>query len=91
LLNDFTPDVIIMDLLLEDISGFELLDKFKSEPRLKQVPVIIITGSELDDDQLESLGNYRDQILSKWTINKSDLLQNLQETLNRIRPTRLVS
>ena len=91
LLNDFTPDVIIMDLMLEDISGFELLDKFKSEPRLKQVPVIIITSSELDDDQLESLGNYRDQILSKWTINKSDLLQNLQETLNRIRPTRLVS
>jgi signal transduction histidine kinase/CheY-like chemotaxis protein/HAMP domain-containing protein len=90
LLNDFTPDVIIMDLLLDDINGFELLDKFNSEPRLKQVPVIIITGSNLDEDQLKTLGEYGEQIFSKWTINKEDLLVNLQETLNRIRPTRLV-
>lgn len=91
LLNDFTPDVIIMDLLLDDINGFELLDKFNSEPRLKQVPVIIITGSNLDEDQLKTLGDYGEQIFSKWTINKEDLLVNLQETLNRIRPTRLAA
>jgi len=90
LLNDFTPDVIIMDLLLDDISGFELLDKFNSEARLKQVPVIIITGSDFDEDQLKTLGEYGEQIFSKWTINKEDLLVNLQETLNRIRPTHLV-
>jgi signal transduction histidine kinase/DNA-binding response OmpR family regulator/HAMP domain-containing protein len=90
LLNDFTPDVIIMDLLLDDISGFELLDKFNSEARLKQVPVIIITGSDFDEDQMKTLGEYGEQIFSKWTINKEDLLVNLQETLNRIRPTHLV-
>jgi signal transduction histidine kinase/DNA-binding response OmpR family regulator/HAMP domain-containing protein len=90
LLNDFTPDVIIMDLLLDDISGFELLDKFNSEARLKQVPVIIITGSDFDEDQLKTLGEYGEQVFSKWTINKEDLLVNLQETLNRIRPTHLV-
>jgi signal transduction histidine kinase/DNA-binding response OmpR family regulator/HAMP domain-containing protein len=90
LLNDFTPDVIIMDLLLDDISGFELLDKFNSEARLKQVPVIIITGSDFDEDQLKTLGEYGEQVFSKWTINKEDLLVNLQETLNRIRPTNFV-
>ncbi len=86
LLVEFTPDVIIMDLFLEDINGFELLKKFKEEPRLKQVPVIIISGSELDDDQIQSLGSYGEQIYSKWTINKEDLLMNLHETLTRIKP-----
>ena len=75
-----------MDLFLEDINGFELLKKFKEEPRLKQVPVIIISGSELDDDQIQSLGSYGEQIYSKWTINKEDLLMNLHETLTRIKP-----
>jgi CheY-like chemotaxis protein len=89
LLNDFTPDVIIMDLLLDDINGFELLDKFKSEPRLAHVPVIIVTGSDLSDDQLQLLGDYKEQLLSKWTINKEELLSNLQESLNRIKPNRL--
>lgn len=90
LLNDFTPDVIIMDLLLDDINGFELLDKFKSEPRLAHVPVIIVTGSDLSDDQLQLLGDYKEQLLSKWTINKEELLSNLQESLNRIKPNRLI-
>ena len=88
LLNDFTPDVIIMDLLLDDINGFDLLDKFKSEPRLHNVPVIIVTGSNLNVEQIQLLGDYKDQILSKWTINKDDLLSNLQETINRIKPNR---
>ena len=86
LLVEFTPDVIIMDLFLEDINGFELLNKFKEEPRLKQVPVIIISGSELNDEQIQSLGTYGEQIYSKWTINKEDLLMNLHETLTRIKP-----
>ncbi len=86
LLDEFTPDVIIMDLFLEDINGFELLNKFKEEPRLKQVPVIIVSGSELNEDQIQSLGTYGEQIYSKWTINKEDLLMNLHETLTRIKP-----
>jgi len=86
LLAEFTPDVIIMDLFLEDINGFELLGKFKEEPRLKQVPVIIISGSELNDDQKQLLGDYSEQIHSKWTINKEDLLMNLHDTLTRIKP-----
>ncbi|HOW92060.1 MAG TPA: response regulator, partial [Anaerolineaceae bacterium] len=85
LLAEFTPDVIIMDLFLEDINGFELLAKFKEEPRLKQVPVIIVSGSELNDDHRQLLGDYSEQIYSKWTINKEDLLVNLHDTLTRIK------
>lgn len=36
---------------------------------------------------MQKLGEYVDQIFSKWTIDKNDLLLNLQEALNRIRPT----
>ena len=85
LLAEFTPDVIIMDLFLEDINGFELLAKFKEEPRLKQVPVIIVSGSELNDIHRQLLGDYSEQIYSKWTINKEDLLVNLHDTLTRIK------
>ncbi|HNR01053.1 MAG TPA: response regulator [Anaerolineaceae bacterium] len=85
LLEDFTPDVILMDLVLEDINGFELLNKFKSEPRINHVPVIILTGSELDSEQLDALGDYKDQIFDKWSITKDELLANLHEALGQIK------
>jgi len=85
LLEDFTPDVILMDLVLEDINGFELLNKFKSEPRINHVPLILLTGSELDSDEMNSLGDFRGQIVDKWTITKDELLTNLHVTLNRFK------
>lgn len=85
LLEDFTPDLILMDLVLEDISGFELLDKFRSEPRINHVPVILLSSSGLDSDQLDSLGDYRSQIFDKWSITKDELLNNLHETLGRFK------
>ncbi len=85
LLEEFTPDVILMDLVLGDINGFELLEKFKSEPRIKHVPVIILTGSELDLEQIEALSEYGGQIFDKWSITKDELLENLHQSLGRLR------
>lgn len=85
LLEDFTPDVILMDLVLEDVNGFELLDKFRSEPRIHHVPVILLTSSELDSDQLSELGDYQGQIFDKWSVTKDELLNNLHETLSRFK------
>ncbi len=85
LLEEFTPDVILMDLVLGDVNGFELLEKFKSEPRIKHVPVIILTGSELDAEQVEALSEYGGQIFDKWSITKDELLENLHQSLGRLR------
>jgi diguanylate cyclase (GGDEF)-like protein len=38
------PDLILLDILLPDMSGFELLEKLKSNPVFAQIPVIIVTG-----------------------------------------------
>ncbi len=91
LLNDFTPDTIILDLFMPDINGFELMEKFKADPRLSRIPVIILTGADLDVGQRKLLSEYGNQIITKGSLNKNDLLTDLQETLNKIRPTRLVN
>ncbi len=91
LLNDFTPDIIILDLFMPGINGFELLEKLKKEPRLSGIPTIVLTGADLEVDQQKFISDYGNQIITKSSLNKNDLLQHLQETLNRIRPTRLVN
>lgn len=44
------PDLILLDINLPDISGIDLLTLIKKEQRLKDIPVVILTGSNEDQD-----------------------------------------
>lgn len=43
-------DLILLDINLPDISGIELLTKIKKDKRLSLIPVVILTGSNEDED-----------------------------------------
>ena len=42
--NEFVPDVMLLDILMPDMDGWELLKKVKKIELLKDVPVIFLTG-----------------------------------------------
>ncbi|MBX2816143.1 MAG: response regulator [Saprospiraceae bacterium] len=44
------PSIIVMDLNLPKVSGIDLLKKFKADPEFCQIPVIILTTSNLSSD-----------------------------------------
>jgi PleD family two-component response regulator len=48
------PDLILLDIILPGISGFEVLRALKDDPATKEIPVIIITG--IDDAVSEEEG-----------------------------------
>lgn len=44
------PDIILLDINLPDISGIDLLTKIKKDSRWSRIPIIMLTGSNVDDD-----------------------------------------
>ena len=48
--NEFLPDVILLDIVMPDMDGFEALSLLKSSDRTKNIPVIIITGLRDGED-----------------------------------------
>jgi len=48
-------DLILLDLNMPDLSGFEVLSRLKESEKTKDIPVIFITGSDSYDDELEGL------------------------------------
>src|SRR6266481_1473454 len=54
LARESVPDLVLLDVDMPDVSGFEVCAAFKSEPALAQVPIIFITSHE--SPQLEAKG-----------------------------------
>ncbi len=49
-----TPDLVLLDLNLPKYDGRQLLEKIKSDPNLKHIPVVVLTTSSAEEDILRS-------------------------------------
>ncbi len=49
-LKEFEPDLIVLDLIMPRLSGFEFLEKISIDPQYNQIPVIVVTNLGQDND-----------------------------------------
>ncbi len=72
------PDLILLDLIMPVKDGFETLKELKSDPKLKNIPVLILTNLSQEDDieRVKKLG-------AKEYIVKTDL--SVQEMVDKIK------
>jgi CheY-like chemotaxis protein len=64
-LHDFTPDVILADLYMPNISGFELLALFRAHPRTAFTPVVLLSGDADMEKRFAALHIGGDDYLTK--------------------------
>lgn len=53
LLDKYIPDLVLLDLMMPDMDGFEVIDIMKKSDRLKNIPVIILTADKSDETERE--------------------------------------
>lgn len=59
------PDLVLLDLNLPRVDGMEVLEEIKSDPDLRSIPVVVLTGSEAEEDILESYDRHTNAYLTK--------------------------
>lgn len=79
------PDVILLDILLPGMNGFELLEKLKSNPKLKNIPIILLSnlGQKSDIEKGKSLG--ADRFLIKAMLTLDEIIEQIQEVLEKTK------
>jgi len=59
------PDVIILDLMMPKMDGFEFLDEWRSRVEWRDIPVLVITAKDLTDEDRERLNGGVERIIQK--------------------------
>ncbi|MCD6578809.1 response regulator, partial [bacterium] len=78
------PDGIILDLMMPEIDGFEVLKNIRSTSRTADIPVLILTAKDLTAEDFKKLSaNNIQQLLYKGAIDKDELIFKIKLMLKK--------
>jgi len=78
-LRDVSPSVILLDLMMPEMDGFEFVAEIRRREGSRAIPIIVITSRDLSADDRERLNGYVQKILQKGTHGRDQLLAEVRE------------
>jgi signal transduction histidine kinase/DNA-binding response OmpR family regulator len=80
------PDLILLDLMMPGLNGFDALGALKAHPATRDIPVIIVTAKHLTDEERERLTREAEAIMQKAGFDTESLLQQVGRLIGRRTP-----
>jgi len=76
------PDIVMLDIILSGIDGFEILRRIKSDPKMKHIPVILLSnlGQKSDIERGKSLGAVL--FMVKATVTPDEIIEKMKEVMS---------
>jgi len=78
-----TPSLILLDLMMPEMDGFEFGDEIKSKHNLADIPIIVLTAMDIDGEIRNKLRGQVQNILVKGAYDKDQLFRKIGEILGR--------
>ena len=75
------PDLILLDLILPKIHGFDVLKKLKQEPETKNIPIIVLTNLEGIEDVKEAIELGAQTYLVKARYTLEELIEKIKKAI----------
>ncbi|MCB9567120.1 MAG: response regulator [Myxococcales bacterium] len=79
------PDVILLDIIMPRCDGIRFLERLRSSPDLRDIPVVVLTGKDLTAEERAFLTAEAQEVLGKTTAAPADILDELRRWLGGIR------
>ena len=86
MLEKITPDIILLDIMMPEMDGFQTIANIKSHPRWANIPVFAVTAKAMLDDKEVILKNGFDDYIPK-PINSSVLSFKIKKALSNLKET----
>ena len=84
-LENEIPDLLLLDLMMPEMDGFDVIRALKSNPAWREIPVIVITAKTLTEEEKSFLGTRVESIVYKEGMTSSVVLDEVGDAMKKIR------
>ncbi|HSA99547.1 MAG TPA: GAF domain-containing protein, partial [Anaerolineales bacterium] len=80
------PHAIILDLFMPEMDGFNILEKLRESPILCNIPVLVVSGGGLTNEQKQQLSAFGQRLITKGSLNEGQLIASIENALKQFGP-----
>jgi signal transduction histidine kinase/DNA-binding response OmpR family regulator len=89
-LSERVADVILLDLMMPEMDGFQLVAEMQKHPAWSKIPVIVVTARDLTVEDHAQLNSGIEMILRKERFNPATLIESILQVVAKSRPPQKV-
>ena len=75
------PDIVLLDLNMPNMDGFEFAEAMRSDPRWRDIPIVVLTARSLTPEDRQRLNGNVQRVLSKGGLDRIGLLREIRRSL----------
>ena len=86
-LNGSKPNLILLDLMMPEMDGFQFVAELQKNPEWSDIPVVVVTARDLTAADHERLNSSVRSVLVKESFNPADLVARIRRLLSQVKRT----
>lgn len=80
-LAETKPDIVLLDLNMPKMDGFEFAEAMRSDPRWSEIPIVVLTARSLTAEDRQRLNGNVQRVLSKGGLDRGGLLKEIRRAV----------
>jgi signal transduction histidine kinase/CheY-like chemotaxis protein len=81
--REHRPDLLLLDLMMPEVSGFDVVTALKSDASTHEIPIVVVTAKDLTAEDKRQLNGQVASVLTKGSLVADDLLRWLDKLTHR--------
>jgi CheY-like chemotaxis protein len=82
-LAEARPDIILLDIIMPEMDGFEFIARVRAEPRYRDIPIVVVTAKALAAEERAQLNSHMQGFVQKGDADGTTLLAAIDRLLPR--------
>ncbi len=83
-IDEATPDLILLDLMMPEMDGFEFLESLRRDPNHHGAAVVVVTAADLSADDHRRLNGYVEHVVQKSGLDAQTLLAEIRNFVTKV-------